>query len=683
MPEQKPPGGDAGKLAEAVRHGQAGRHGQARAIYTGIVESDPGNGAALHGLGLLRAQAGQFDEAIGLLTRAVAADAENALFEMNRGNVLHLLKRTDEAIESYRRALGLDPDLAAASANLGVALQARGRHQEAESAFRAGIEAEPGLAAAHNGLGLALQAMGRMKEAEAAFRRAAGLDPDNPLAQRNLGLALLALGQPREALPVCQRAVQLQPDAQARDVLARCLVGLGRFGEAAEQARQAIAAQPDWAPAQISLGAALEELDDTRGALAAYGFAVSAEPGDADARGRLANLLERTNRLDQARRAADEGLAATPDDPLLNLVAARCERRAGEAEAAIARLEAHAACGTRADFNYELGGLLDRAGDSDRAFACFARANRLASESPAAARVDRRAFPSLLERLADRCTPAWRRSWRGDGEAAASAVANAAERPAPVFLVGFPRSGTTLLERILARHPGVATLEEKPLLAAVENRLAALPGGYPDALPGLSGADLENLRRCYYRAVEQHGGGAGDALLIDKLPLNLCHAALILRLFPGARFIFAARHPCDAVLSCFMREFEVTEAMIHFLGLDTATALYVQVLDLWRQYQRVLSPNVHVVRYEGMVEDAERELRPLVEFLGLDWDDRVLDAGVSQGATRRIRTPSYDQATQAVYGHARFRWRRYAGHLEAVSERLAPYAEALGYEAAD
>ncbi len=654
MPNQDPPDNHASEPAGAARHGDA---------------------AALHGLGLRKAQAGQLDEAIGLLTRAVAADGENALYEMNRGNVLHLSGRTEDAIDSYRRALGLDPGLAAANANLGVALQALGRNDEAEAAFRAGIEAEPGLVAAHNGLGVALQATGRMRQAEAAFRRAAELDPDNPLAQRNLGLALLALGHPAQALGPCQRAVQLRPDGETRDALARCLVALRRFGEAAEEARQAIAAQPDWAAAHVSLGAALEEMDDTEGALAAYHAAVNAEPGNADARGRLAHLLERANRPDEARRAADDGLAAAPDDPVLNLVAARCERRAGQAEAAIARLGAHEAVKTRADFNFELGGLYDRAGDNDRAFACFARANQLAAESPAAARVDRRAFPALLKRLAERCTPAWRQSWDDSGKAAAST----AERPAPVFLVGFPRSGTTLLERTLARHPGVTTLEEKPILVAVENQLAALPGGYPDALPGLSESDLENLRRGYYRAVEQHGGG-GKGLLIDKLPLNLCHAALILRLFPGARFIFAARHPCDAVLSCFMREFEVTEAMIHFLGLESATDLYVQVLDLWRQYERVLSPSVHVIRYEDMVEDAERELRPLVEFLELDWDDRVLDTGAPQGGERRIRTPSYDQATQAIYSHARFRWHRYEKQMEAVSNRLAPHAAALGYE---
>jgi len=202
-----------------------------------------------------------------------------------------------------------------------------------------------------------------------------------------------------------------------------------------------------------------------------------------------------------------------------------------------------------------------------------------------------------------------------------------------------------------------------------------------EALDSLAEAGVVRLRAVYLEELRARlGDPAGDRLVIDKLPLNLVHAGLIHRLFPEARFILALRHPCDAVLSCFMQNFALNDAMANFLDLEAAARLYDAIMRLWVAAEETLSLRVHVLKYEDLVADLPGTVQPLMAFLGLDWHDGMADYQTTALGRGRINTPSYQQVTEPLYSRASGRWLNYRDQMAPVLPLLAPWAERFGYE---
>jgi hypothetical protein len=245
----------------------------------------------------------------------------------------------------------------------------------------------------------------------------------------------------------------------------------------------------------------------------------------------------------------------------------------------------------------------------------------------------------------------------------------------PAFLVGFPRSGTTLLDTLLMGHRDTVVLEEVHLLGAAEREIGRVAD-----LALASRHSLERAREAYFRELDRNVDPGFSGLVVDKLPLNLPGAPFIEAMFPRAPIIFAQRHPCDAVLSGFLQSFVMNDAMASFLTIEDAADLYDAVMSAWRAMREAFPLNVHVVRYETLVTEPEAELRPLVEFLGLDWDERML--AHTQTARKRgtIITPSYDQVTEPLNSRSVGRWKKYRAELEPVLPVLLPWAEWLGYQ---
>jgi hypothetical protein len=264
--------------------------------------------------------------------------------------------------------------------------------------------------------------------------------------------------------------------------------------------------------------------------------------------------------------------------------------------------------------------------------------------------------------------------------ALAAAVRNAPVSAAdPVFMVGFPRSGTTLLEHVLESHPAVQALEEKSAVDAMVDNFLAVAGDDPDALAALPSARVEELRALYHQEVRRHIEPRPGALLLDKLPLNLVNVPVILRVFPQARFILAIRHPADACLSCLMQNFAVNPAMSAFYNLADAVQLYAVAMQTWQRYVADLPLRFHRVRYEDLTADLAHESRAALAFLGLPWDDAVLRFNEHAASRSNINSPSYHQVVQPIYQHARYRWTRYAEHFAPLLPQLQPYIEHFGY----
>jgi tetratricopeptide (TPR) repeat protein len=548
----------------------------------------------------------------------------------------------------------------------GWLLQSRNRHAEAARCYERIVALDPADWEIWNNLGNARRAAGDLAGAIEALGRARQLRPGLAPIQLNYAMGLAAAGRLEESVEPYSAAARLEPRNPALQLeLGKLLRHLGRPGEAVEPLRRAAALAPREAEAQLELGRALAGLGELDQAEAAYRQALGLAPGDALIWLELGIVLERGNRLDGLDALLSEaGRRGVPADDLAYLHALRLrdEGRFAEALAMARRAPADIEPARRALL---IGKLADRAGDTADAFEAFGEANAAAAQDPAAARADPEGYRRRVEALAGLVGPAWFRSW--------SAV-KSGDRPAPVFLVGFPRSGTTLLDTVLMGHPGIEVLEEEPILEQVSEALGGV-----ERLPGLDQAEADRLREIYFAEVDRRLSEARRKTVVDKLPLNLLAAPLIHRLFPDARLLFAQRHPCDVVLSCFMQSFEPNDAMANFLDLGDSARLYDLVLGFWERCRAALPLRVHIVRYEALVEDLEGEARSVLDFLSLPWDPAVLDHGRTARERGTISTPSYSQVIQPLYREASGRWERYRAQMAPVLPILAPWALRLGY----
>ena len=249
----------------------------------------------------------------------------------------------------------------------------------------------------------------------------------------------------------------------------------------------------------------------------------------------------------------------------------------------------------------------------------------------------------------------------------------------PVFIVGFPRSGTTLLDQIVDAHPDVQVIEELPMVRRVFEAVSEMPGGYQKALLSLRENQRKKLQALYWSKAQEFGANLDMPVVVDKFPLNIIYVPMIAAIFPNAKIILALRHPADCILSCFMQDFEINLAMRNFLSLEDAANLYDLVMALWERYEAHLSLNVHRVHYEKLITDLRGEVEPVLNFLGLEWNDAVADPAAHAKARGTIRTPSYAQVTQPIYYNAADRWRRYEKHLAPVMPKLEKHIRYFGY----
>ncbi len=545
--------------------------------------------------------------------------------------------------ETYcRRALAINAADAWAHHVLGSALQCQGCMQEAIACYRRSIQLKSDVVEAHYFLANALREVGSMNEAAASYRQAIKLQPSFVEALSNLGAVLTYLGETEEAVSVLNKAIALRPNTpQILCNLGDILQREGRLAEALEK----------------------------------YQCALHHSPNFLDAISNVATLLEKTNQFEEAQFLIDRELPRAPDNPALSLAAAKLARRAGKLDEAITLLEKAAEqkldLVTSGEVHLLLGQLYDRKGDTERAYAHFAEGNQFLARTMEGAEGDRDHYFLRLEKI---------RGWLTPELVTATETGLVAHRePDPVFLFGFPRSGTTLLEQVLDSHPTLQTLEEKGTVSAMVKAFEGMAQDRPNALAELTLDQLSRLRKVYFDEVARHIQLHPGQLLLDKMPLNTVYAPLIWRVFPQAKFILAIRHPCDVCLSCFMQNITLNEATTSFFTLEGAAQVYSMVMGLWQDYARMLPLNYHRIRYEDLVTDFETVTRAMLDFLGVGWNDSVLrhtDHALKRGT---ISTPSYHQVTQPIYQHARFRWRRYSQQFEPLMPTLQPHIEYFGY----
>lgn len=251
----------------------------------------------------------------------------------------------------------------------------------------------------------------------------------------------------------------------------------------------------------------------------------------------------------------------------------------------------------------------------------------------------------------------------------------------PLFVVGFPRSGTTLLEQLLDAHPQLASFDEQPFLQRLVTRMNAQAPGYPQALVHCTGSTRADYRHRYFADVARKLPDLGGKRPVDKNPLYLIRLPLVAAMFAEAQVVLALRHPCDVVLSCYMQNFRAPAFAVTFETLLSTARMYDRVFRTYFSFRDALDLPTHELRYEDLVADVGGEARRLVEFLGLEWTDALM--GFTERAKSRgvISTPSYSQVVQPVNGRAIGRWQAWRPWFEGEAlDLLAPWVDRFGYQ---
>ncbi len=578
--------------------------------------------------------------------QALARDLDAALALERRG-------RLAEAAAVYRGVLEREPGHVRALFNFGLIRVRQAALDEAIGLLAVVVERRPDFAEAHNALGIALRLCDRHEEALAEYAKALAIKPDYAEVETNIGLALQAQGRAAEAIGHYQRALALKPDyAEAESNLGAALRELYRFEEAAAHYHRAVALRPDAAGACSNLGAALQLIGRHDEALARFDQALAMTPGLAEAHHGRGTALRTLGRLDEARGELEQAIALAPRKAEFYRSLAEMKRFTRDephlaAAEALARETAALSPQERIHLCFALGKIYDDLGEHERAFAHLVEANALKRECTL---YNETAVLGQLDRTRELFSTEVMRERAGQGEPS----------PLPVFIIGMPRSGTTLVEQVLASHPNIHGGGE---LSDFANSVAALgsPAGVPPDIGG------EELRRIGGRYLERLAALAPSALRItDKMPANFRFAGLIHLALPNARLVHVSRDPVDTCLSCFSILFGGDQPFTYDLAeLGRYYHAYRQLMAHWRT---VLPPGVMLeVRYEALVGDFEREAQRLVAHCGLEWNEACLDFHKTQ---RPVHTASSVQVRQPLYQSSVRRWRP-------PPDQLAPLLQGL------
>ena len=566
-----------------------------------------------------------------------------------------------------RRVLGTDPGQADALHMLGQIALGRDDTPGAAAWFEKAAAQRPDGADIHYNLGTALMRLGRIGDAEPPLRRATALAPAFAAARLNLGNCLRELGRPDEAAEVYRQALAIRPDyPQARLNLGSTLIELGEPLAAETCYREAIARHPDFAPALLNLGNLLRGRGELDEALALLSRAVAADPTFADAHSSLGNVYRDLGRMDEARASYRAALAAQPDHARAHANLAYITTH-GDGDPDVAAMEALLGgegidTESEIQLRFGLAKAYEETGEDGRSFDTLREANRLrrASFAPDAESVA--SAEKLASLLMERFDATNRERHQGKGF----------DSELPVFIVGMPRSGTSLVEQILASHPRVHGAGE---LNDLFELLAGTPGRPPspaelfDAVSKFDASRGADLGRAYVERLRARAPEA--ARVTDKMPSNFLNLGLIELALPRARLIHCVRSPMDTCLSCFKIDFN--QGQTYYNDLDELGRIYRLYAGLMDHWERVMGGKILHVSYERVTADLEGEARRLLAHCGLDWDERVLDFHKTE---RAVRTASAAQVREPIYRKAVERWRRF-------ETQLAPLIEALGEDARD
>lgn len=665
MSEQTDP--EVAELIEtADLHQRAGNLQEADAHYRAALARDPENADAYNGLGLLAMRIGQFDVAVQLFDAAVDTAPEESTFLCNLGTAHYGTGALDDAAEAFQRAIAADEHCASAHLNLGIIHKTRKDYAKAAERLDQAVVEAPKDANAFSHLAEALLELGRHDSAENIARAAVNLDNRNIRGLYILAGSLVALARPQEALAWARRLVRHAPgDPQYYRLLAECLAHSGANDEAYRQARNAIKLAPEDTSALALMAEILGSRGEWDDALTSIDKALAMCPDDENLISVKARLLERCGQKSEAFALVkplieERTVVASGTLGAYLTLARRMGEQKQAAEIVDRAMSRQLASRSHYGLYFAAGQLYDELGEHDRAFEFFRKGNEIKPRTYDRAQAEKQ-FDALMRTF----TPALFEKLEGIGS----------ESRRPIFIVGMPRSGTSLTEQIVASHPDVVAAGELRELQSIAGDLSQLVGsasGYPECVPELTADTAGKAARRYLDFIAELAPD-DTPRVTDKMPQNFTFLGLIAVLFPNARIVHCNRNPLDTCLSCYFQNFAASGLQFTYdlNDLGHYYRLYRRLMSHWRE---VLPQPIFELQYERLTTDPEPEVRRLVEFCDLEWDDACLDH--TRSGVKTI-TASYDQVRQPIYTKSVQRWRHYKKHLKPLINTLG---DSLAFE---
>ncbi len=640
------------RLAAAIALHRAGNLAEAERAYRDILAQDSGNADALHLLGALKQQSGKADESIALVRQAIALKPNSALYHNTLGIAYGMTRAVDWAVEAFTKAASLSPQYPDPHVHLGNIRRMQGRKDEAVTHLERAVAIKPNFAEAHNNLGTLLIDMEQWRKAEGHLMTAAQLRPKSTEIAINLAVARRPINS-KAAIAGLQDVLAVNPGHPAALTnLGAIYADLGERDLALDCLRQALAAAPGNPQIKLDLANALSQFGDSREAKALYTEIAgeSAPPKRFPALIALAAIAERDGDFENAAAYLEQANAIRQDTPA---ALAGMLKRQGKsaAEELVQKAERVLAEGTeindnRAALQMSLGGVYAQRKEFRRAFEAYKTGNlwRRQGYEKRGITYDRQAREKRVDAII--------RTYDADFFNAHREGASSSNLP--VFIVGMPRSGTTLCEQILASHSDVHGADELMDISIAASRLdPANYRGRGSESKGPLRIDHQALHKEAARYIGALRSMAPDAKrVIDKLPANFENLGLIAAMFPHAKIIHCRRDPRDIALSCYTTKF--LYPLVWSLDLDDFSHYYAQYQRIMEHWRRVLPVPMLERQYETAVAEFEASSRQLVDFCGLDWQDACLEFHKTQ---RVVRTASIRQVRQPVYTSSIGRWR--------------------------
>ncbi len=594
----------------------------------------------LHNL-LKHYQNGRFDDAEKMALLITQEFPKNQFAWKVLGSILGQTGRKSEALNANQKATALSPQDAEARSNLGNILKELGRLDEAEASYIQAIALKPDFAEAYNNLGNILQQLGRLDEAEASFTQAIALKTDFTQAYNNLGKTLQELGRFDEAESSYKQAIALKPDYfEAYNNFGNTLQELGRFDEAESSYKQAIALKPDYAEVYLN----------------------------------LCGLLEKMNRVDEVlfivRDASGKTLEKKADFLYYEALTEFRKENYETASELVKKININELFDKRQQSLMKLqADLYHQKKDYSAAFEAYKFKNKLLQDSSEYKKQDPDEYFSQQQKKVFQIEQLQKVS-----------SYKSIVKPRwiqPTFLIGFPRSGTTLLDTILRTHSKIFVLEELAMLKKIEAGLEQV--STISQIEDIDETEAEIASSFYIEELKKYVEVGKKQIVIDKLPLNILELPLINQIFPEARFILALRHPLDCVLSCWIQNFELNPAMANMVDLKRIVDFYDTAMSILKLSEERYSLDVHRIRYEDLVLDFEGNVSQILSFLGLKWEEELRSYQKTGLARGRINTPSYSQVIKPIYKTASYRWKNYEKYLKPFNGQLEPWLKDFGY----
>ena len=606
-----------------------GKAEQALKVYDQAIRLKPDYVEAYYNRGVALQSLGRLEEAIKSYDRTIQLQPDYTVAYNNRGVALKALGQLEEAIKSYDQAIQLKPDYAEAYNNRGNALKELGQLEEAIKSSDQAIKLKPGYAEAYNNRGVALKELGQLEEAIKSFDRTIQLKPDYAVAYNNRGIALNELGQEKEAIKSYDKAIQLKPGfAEAYYNRGNVFKDLGRAQEAIKSYAKVIQLKPDYAKAYNNLGIVYQESGRLEKAVEQYRKALLVNPELAEVYAQLSSIKKFTE-FDADIKAMEKLLNAKDSDQRQKII-----------------------------IGFALGKAFEDLKQSKKSFQYIKNANHLHRSSYSySISNDTAAFNKLKTICSQEFFAA-----QDDPGLAESEKSAARTIFMPIFILGMPRSGTTLVEQIIASHPYVFGAGEPNTLAKVVENLGRQKniGHYPEYISDLDHDDFKRLGSAYLEMLATYRS-KNESYITNKMPQNFFYIGLIKKILPWAKIIHCKRDPMDICFSIFKKFFSAKNSHPYAYEMTELGHYYNLYADLMKHWNKMLPGFVYDIEYENLVMDQEEQTRKLLAYCGLPWDDACL---AFHKTKRRVTTASSVQVRQPIYKDSVELWKQHAKQLE-------------------